>query len=292
MNKLLSHKTWNDYSSAEWLCIKISLAFFWLDVISSVSISYGHVPYPSGIFSLINGSFLASRHTVPVFTTCAFILAILYISEKWMRATTFLLFLLSLILFTLEESSGFLNRHYLYTAIFFAQYIAYYRNSARLNEERVQFAIQIIAGGYVLAGISKLRQSGLGWVTDAPMVSIQILKGYCFEYFNTGNIKQYEMGIKHASFILEHKYLAESLFAGSLFLELFAWLAVRNKLSAFVYGLFLTAMHMGINYFMNILISSIFYPMLVFMVNPVYLIYLLGRWMFNKIKPRLISTAG
>jgi hypothetical protein len=285
MSKLLSLKMWKEYTPAEWVCIKLSVAFFWLATVSSVTISHNGIPYPTGIFTFFNGSFLASIYTARAFEVCAFVLAILYVLEKWMTATTLMMFLVSLVLFTLEESSGFLNRDYLYTAIFFAQFIAYYRNKPWLNEERVQFAVQVIAGGYVLAGISKLNHSGLGWVTDAPLVSIQILKGYCFSYFNTGDIKNYALGMKHANFILQHKYLAESLFAGSLILELFAWIAVKNKATAFVYGILLTAMHMGIRHFMNILIGAIFYPMIIFMVNPVYLIYLLVKKLLSFIKP-------
>ena len=287
MSKLLNHSTWSDYSPNEWVCAKISVAYFWFVVVISVSINHQSIPYPTGIYSFIDGSLLASKYTVRIFSFFAFVLAVLYVREKWMTATIFLMFLLSLVLFTLEESGGILNRNYLYTAVFFAQFIAYYRNTERLNEERIQFAVQIIAGGYVLAGISKLQQSGIGWITSAPLVSIQIIKGYCFTYFNTGNIKDFEPGLRHANFILSHRYLAEGLFAGSLTLELFAWIAVINKRSAFIYGLLLLAMHIGISYFMNILIISIVYPMLIFMINPLYLIYGFVRRHIEIKKPQM-----
>ena len=256
---------------------KISVLFFWLVGVRSANINHELVPYPCGIFSFFNGSFLASPHTGLIFLIGACLLAILYMAEKWMTATTFLMFLLSLVLFSLEESNGILNRRGLFTAIFLAQCVAYFRNTGQLKEERVQFPVQIIAAGYVLAGISKIRESGFQWFTQAPMVSIQILKGYSYAYFNTGDIRQFEKGIKHANFILEHAFLAKALLGFSLFLELFAWIGVRNKQTTFIYGLTLAAMHLGIWYFMNILIGAIVYPMLIFMVNPLYLLYLLFR---------------
>ena len=183
------------------------------------------------------------------------------------------MFLLSLLCFTLEESNGILNRSSLYTMVFLAQSIAYFRNHAELKTERVQFPVQIIAAGYMLAGISKLRETGLMWVAEAPQASLQIVKGYCAAYFNFGDISQLQKGITLAAFALHHALFVKILFGVSLFLELFAWVAVKNKTRTLVYGLLLTGMHMGIYYFMHILIVAIFFPMLLFMVNPVYLLY-------------------
>jgi hypothetical protein len=284
MNRLLSHKFWHEYTTAEWMCTKILVAYYWLHVIMEASVDHERIPYPSGIFSIINGSFLLSEYTVVIFFILGLILVILYLAERWMAVTTLCMFLLSLFLFSLEESSGVLNRSGLYTMIFLAQAIAYYRNAPGLSRERVQFPIQIIAAGYILAGISKLQNSGLHWITDSPLMSIQVLKGYTYAYFNTGNLKDLQQGIKNADFILAHKYIVETLCASSLFLELFAWLAVRNKATAFVYGLMLFAMHMGILYFMNVLIVSIYYPMLIFMINPLYLFYVAANKAYTRIK--------
>lgn len=290
MSKPFSDSALNTYSDVEWKFTKISVLFFWLVGVRSANINTEQLPYPGGIFSFFNGSFLASPHTSLIFLIGACILAVFYMAEKWMTATTFLMFLLSLVLFSLEESSGILNRRGLFTAIFLAQCIAYFRNTSQLKEERIQFPVQIIAAGYVLAGISKVRESGLLWFTRAPMVSIQIIKGYSYAYFNTGDIRQFNKGMKHANFILQHAFLAKALLGTSLILELFAWVGVRNKQTTFIFGLMLAAMHLGIWYFMNILIAAVVYPMLIFMVNPLYLLYLLFRKLWPEKMPKAEIT--
>lgn len=156
---------------------------------------------------------------------------------------------------------------------FFVQFIAYYRNNANLKSERIQFPIQIIAAGYTLAGISKLYESGLGWVAQAPQASIQMLKNYCYAYYDTGDNLYLDKGMQLTTYALEHANTIKTLFAVSLFLELFACLALINKKSAFIYGLLLTSMHIGIFYFMHIIIIPVFIPMLTFMVNPWGLVY-------------------
>jgi len=158
---------------------------------------------------------------------------------------------------------------------FFAQFVAYYRNNIHLKEERIQFPVQIVAAGYMLAAISKLSVTGVIWINEAPQVSIQIMKNYAFSYFDTGNNATLQAGYAMSGFVLENALLCKLLFAISLFTELFAWVAVKNKLSSYIWGMMLVGMHIGIYIFMKILIVSIFVPMFVFMINPLYLIYLL-----------------
>ena len=157
--------------------------------------------------------------------------------------------------------------------IFLVQWIAYIKNGPNLNTERIQYAVQIIAAGYMLAAFSKLSQSGLGWISSAPMASLQVLKNFAFSYFDSGNINDLNTGVNMANFVLNHYIIAKMLLGFSLFTELFAWVAIRNKFGALLYGILLTCMHFGIYILMNILITAIFFPMLIFMVNPGYWLY-------------------
>lgn len=275
------------YSPPEWIGIKATLCLFWLGIVWFTSINQDNLPYPTGICRLFNCSILTSHYTFVTFLVISVTLSILYLLEKWMFITTLLMFLTSLLFFTLEESNGILNYNGLYTMIFLVQAFAYFRNNDNIKIERVQFPIQIIAAGYMLAGIAKLKESGLSWITEAPQASIQILKNYCYAYFDTGDIHYMDKGMKLANFVLENVFFAKMLFAISLFLELFAWIAIKNKQTALIYGLLLTAMHIGILYIMHILIFSIFMPMLIFLVNPLGLGFLAIHNLVsrNKISP-------
>ncbi len=282
MKKLFDHKFFQQYTNAEWIILKISFCWCWVGAIGISTFSHESVPYPSGICSLFDCSFLVTWHIYYGFYFTTLLLALLYILEKKMVVVTSLMCLMSLVVFTLEESSGILNRNTLYTLIFLVQAVAYFRNSPSHKTERIQFPIQMIAAGYMLAGISKLTESGLGWITDAPLASIQIIKNYGFSYFDTGDISFLNEGLSKVDVLLAHPFFAKLLFAFTLFLELFAWLAVKNKLRSFIYGLLLTSMHIGILYFMNIFIEGIFYPMFIFMVNPFYLLYFLSKGLYKK----------
>ena len=273
MNKVLNHKFWSEYSPIEWLAVKISVALFWFSLITNSSIETSGLPYPSGILSLFSPSALSSKYAVLICSVFAAGLIVLYLAEKWMTVITFLMFLLSLLVFTMEESCGIQNRKGLVTMLFLAQSIAYLRNNRYLNEERIQFPIQIIAAGYALAGFSKIKDSGFHWVLDGPRISLQVMKSYSFSYFDSGDITELNKGINYSDFILHHKVLLAGLLTASLAFELTAWLAAKNKQWAFVMGVLLTAMHIGIYFSMDILIKGVFYPMLVFLLNPLYLVF-------------------
>ena len=274
MRKLFDHNFLKEYTPAEWWILKVCLGIIWFGIVRHAFISPNGVPFPCGICSLINCSALVGAYTGYVFTGLAVVFSLLYIIEKQMRWVTLLMALLSLVCFTLEESNGILNRSSLYTLVFAAQSLAYFRNNANLKTERIQFAVQIIAAGYMLAGIAKMRETGLAWVSDSPQAVLQMLKGYCANYFNWGDKDQLQLGLDLANFALHHSLVVKWLFGFSLIFELFAFLAVKNKARTFVYGLLLTGMHIGIYYFMHIVIVAIFFPMLLFMVNPVYILYL------------------
>lgn len=284
MHNPFGHKFWAEYTDAEWTLLKVSLALLWIDIVHHVALNADAVLYPAGLCSLFNCSFLLHENLPFISLIAALILSVFYVAEKWMTVTTFLLFLLSLLLFTLEESNGILMRCGLYTMVFFAQFIAYWRKSPQLKTERVQMAIQIVAAGYVLAGISKLRESGLGWADNAPQASIQMVKSYCGYYVDSGELQQLQTGLQLSIFALKHALVVKILFGASLLLELFAWVSLKNKKYAFIYGLLLLSMHLGIIYFMHILIVAVFYPMLVLMVNPLFLLYASGSAIFKKIK--------
>lgn len=273
MHSALSYRFFNGHPKAEWFFIKISLMWIWLKIVHGIFLDTGQVPYPDGICRFFDCSVLVVNNASHYFYVAAVVLAVFYLCEKWMAVTTLMMFLLSLLLFTLEESNGILNRCALYTMVFLAQSIAYYKGGDKLRQNRIQYAVQIIAAGYFLAGSSKLIASGFHWITDAPQASIQILKNYSYAYFDTGNYADLQQGLTKAHFVLQHKFFVILLFGASLFLELTAWVALTGKRNTFIYGLLLLGMHMGILFFMDILIVAIFYPMLIFMVNPMYVGY-------------------
>ena len=64
------------------------------------------------------------------------------------------------------------------------------------------------------------------------------------------------------------------ILAFTLIIELFAVVSIINKKYAFVYGVLLVFMHIGIYLVLDVAIGGTYIPMLIFMVNPVFLFWI------------------
>lgn len=281
----------NRYTDIEWRFIKVLFVSFWIFIVFNFSSSYNSIPIPQGICKIIPCELLLSglpRYLLIFITAIVLILYVLEIHMFWM---TFFIFIISTIIFTIEESNGILRRLSLMTFIYFAQFLAYlvhrFYNKSNIRQNRIQFSVQAIVAAYTLSALSKLYESGIYWIVDGKRIPLQILKSYYQFYIDDGNLSILEKGLGIAQFIEEYPIIIYFLLFSTLFLEMFSLIAIINKKMAFIYGIFLLLMHIGIKLVMDIGIYSIAFPMVLFMINPVYLIWLtlkhyLGKCSFIK----------
>lgn len=262
-----------------WFCIKISFAWFWFRTILRMLEFGGKCPYPVGICNLYSFDPLFTAPGVWFLAILLLVCIVLYLSEKQMLFATGMLTLLSAIIISHHESNGIYLRATPYTTIFGAQFIAYLiaklQPRFNLSYYRQQYVVQIIAATYTLAAISKLSASGIGWIdSGTDLFPIQAMRGFSFRYFSTGDISVLQKGYEVSAFMIEHKWLLKLLLGSSLLLEMFCLLATLHPRIRFGYGLALAMMHIGIYYYMDILIAGLALPMAIFFINPLYLIVL------------------
>jgi len=255
----------------EWLSIKMSFILFWFITFYFSIISSHKIPLPVGICALVNIKWILYPITKIVFIFFTLILGILYIFEFKMRWICFFLFIISLITFSIEESNGIYNRNTLLTVIFFVQFFSYQRkNNAYHINNALQYSVQVIVGAYTLSAISKLFNSGLFWVLDGKRITLQILKSHFLVYSDYGNSSFLIIGGKLVEFIESHTFLVYFALSSSLILELFALVSLKNNKNTLLYGILLLLMHLGIYLTMNIFITAIIAPMIIFMINPLF----------------------
>ncbi|CAN5164968.1 hypothetical protein BH09BAC1_BH09BAC1_20050 [soil metagenome] len=285
------------YNEKEWLCIKISIMFLWVLFVLFIVKDYSGQPYAIGICKLFDCSIISTTVGRVVFVIANLVLAYCYIRDKYMVATTFLLGVSCLVYFSLQESNGIHNRCSLFTFIFFAQSIAYSLHKLgylqNILKYRIQFSVQAVAASYTLAALSKLTTSGFGWIADTPNMALQIVKSFSYRYIDYNDISIFNEGMTYAEWILDHSILVQLLLGFSLFLELFAVLALVNRRTALVYGLLLLGMHIGIAVLMDIWMMLIAYPMIVYLINPLYLfstINIKALPVLSRVKQRILAV--
>lgn len=71
--------------------------------------------------------------------------------------------------------------------------------------------------------------------------------------------------------LIEYPVVFSVLLFGALMIELTSSFALFNKKTRILYGLLLLSMHIGIWYLFHIKITAFIYPVLIFLLNPLYL---------------------
>lgn len=278
----------NSYTKLEWKFMKIALVIFWVNLIVNILFEYSSIPMPIGILGFLPANIFISFYIKSICLIAASIISIFYVYEKQMIFATFFLFIVSVVVFTIEESNGIFRRNDLFSFVFFAQFLSYVFKAKKIDsnigKNRIQFSVQVIAVGYTLSAISKINDSGFNWILDGKKIPLQIMKSFFYSYVNDGNYYFIQKGNETINNFNNNLYLIYFLLGFSLLLELFALISIFNKKNALIYGFLLMFMHIGIHVVLDISIKGIYIPMIIFMINPLFLISILIKKLNSKFK--------
>ncbi|MES2622490.1 MAG: hypothetical protein V4615_16685 [Bacteroidota bacterium] len=173
-----------------------------------------------------------------------------------MLLSIFLMAVLSVVIFSLEISNaGNSGRTEIMSMLFIIQFIAYLRYSLAGKQFKKQttaynvammYSIQIIAAAYIISGISKLSESGIAWVTEAQNISVRIIRSYASRAIDIEDSNLEQKGRNLAAFVLQNQALIKIGFAGVLFAEIFAFIAMFGKKYTHYYLIIILLLHGGI----------------------------------------------
>jgi hypothetical protein len=272
--------------------MKSSFSLIWLLSFLLVFSRYNYAPTPESIFKLLPGSFYLSYNAKIFLLSTNLLLIYFYIMEKHIWWSLLGLSLISLFAFSLEDSNSDFNRNTMITGIFFAQFFAYSIKKIYLDFDiekyRIQFSVQLISISYTISAISKLNTSGLNWITDGLLMPLQIMKTNYFGFVNDGNIAHITNARQIINLLDKYSFGVMFVLAFTLIIELFAVVSIINKKYAFVYGILLVFMHIGIYLVLDVAIGGTYIPMLIFMVNPMFLFWIT----LKKIKKTCMMLIG
>lgn len=275
----------NKHQNLEWISIKLCLAFVGIMGLYNMIKESHEIIAPVGICKIYSFDILFTPNGKIVINAILIIAMLFYILEKKMVWSTLVLSIISIIVISYHESNGIFNRATVMSGIWIAQFIAYlrfhYSSKFDIAKYRIQYPIQIIAAIYTLAGISKIEASGVFWFWNSELFSLQIFKNFFCSFADSGNLLFLQKANDFVAFFQNYSILGKSLLGISLFLELFCVIALKNKKLQILWGLGLLSMHLGIAFFMDIGISTVAFPMVIFFLNPFYFVLIVGKKIFE-----------
>jgi hypothetical protein len=180
--------------------------------------------------------------------------------------------LFSLMVFIHEEKTGTHYRNALLGACLLVLFISSLIHKD-WKQKGIWHAQQLVMATYFLSALSKIMASGIDWFNDAPNIILQLLKSYDQQYIDMGQKYWLQLGAERVTFFRANPFFVKGLLLGSFLLELFSPILIWKRNWILPYGLLLLVMHIGIFYYMEIIIPPIILPMIAFFINPTFEIF-------------------
>ena len=139
--------------------------------------------------------------------------------------------------------------------------------SLTTQNHSIHLAKVTIAAAYVVCGVAKLIKSDFLWIQKVPLLSVQITKANLRDYYNTLEPKTDFVSTEIPRLVVEYPNIARIFFGAGLFLELFAFLALRGRAWAMVMGIALITMHFFIDQIMALTFWTHMHCLAIFYVN-------------------------
>ncbi len=187
---------------------------------------------------------------------------------------------------TLQNSQGGISHvNQPLALIFLGQWLyGWYQLRAGVSDQRMQIHISkvILASCYVTAAITKLLVTDGTWMWRAPELAIQIIKATGDSYYS-GGVPPSAFPEYVAVSMVEHPWVTRLIVGPALLLELFAFLMLRDRRTAFVYALALIAGHEVIYALMKLAFWQWELLLLILFINPPY-------WLTKRLSGHKISA--
>jgi hypothetical protein len=281
--------------SGEMLLIRAALAYLiWTQLF--FGIAQATQTMPVGLAHFMDLSFLQNSAT---YESLRWGLAVALVA--WMAglctplATTYILFLISAV-GSLRNSYGNIHHGTQIVGMVMLGYTAGYfwktfqTRQARgmgqrflwadrqMHETASWWALQAAVAAYVIAGISKLDNSGWGWITGLVNLPLHVEKIGFQHYLSSGQLEPFEHSKDMAGMLAMYPNLTLWVVGSGLFFELFAFWALFSRWHASIFGVILFVMHLQIVWLMQLDFPLNSWVLALLFVNfPFYLMWLLRK---------------
>ncbi len=250
-----------DLGPQEMRAIRLVFAFvIWFTVPSALSLTTQ--PHPVGVARFFDLTFLSKPGVLTGMRIGLIPLLALYVWGRSSWLTVPLLLSATVLPGTLDNSQGS-SQHSLQVVslILLAQTLGVLAQATGLFGKAMDAPLkgprwniflsqQAIAAAYVVTAITKLRVSGLGWITESRNFPIQMTKNLRMQYYNTLEDATANAGFwatlphKVQAIFLESPNFCRLVLSSGLALELFAFLALLGRRWAAAYGALLIVFHL------------------------------------------------
>ncbi len=283
------------FAVAIYLSVKHMLPPLWGEAPKPHTLAfYPEAPEPVGIAKLIPLGWLSdpAAGRVAMWVMVAGLVAYAAVPLRLLKYPALVVLLVHNAVFTLNNSQGSTHHGYqIITLTLLAQVAVLWMPAVckwlkrrppipeglGVGDLWVYYSQLAIAGAYVIAGVSKLLRSGVGWIIESPLIAVQVVKTHSQNYYNYLQEEFAGMGMQYAEWIAAHPWLTRLMLTGGLLLELLAFLALIGRGWALAIGAAMIGLHVSISMVMHLHFPQNEQICLIFLVNLPFWAVLAGR---------------
>ncbi len=208
------------------------------------------------------------------------------------------LFGLTTAAFTLKNSQGALSHGtHIVPLVLFGQIVAHvhYRIASRRadaavalrgrsrEELAVDSGLQMIVALYLLTAITKIARTGGTWIRDLPMMAVSFVKANDLKYYtDLAPPDGLERSLAIGDYLAGHPTFTQIVIGSGLVLEAATILALFGRIPAFLIGVGLIGMHVGIKHLLGIEFRLNIWMIVIYLVNVPFL----AAWTWRRIAKR------
>jgi hypothetical protein len=235
--------------------------------LASLPTSRAELDFPNGLLRWIDMSWALDPTGYSIIILVLNAAAALYITGFAFPLSATVLFLCYLVTGTLHNSVGSISHYYqVMTLVLLGQSVAAWlwaiaakdrreawtRSPAELHSFTTRVTLQVLAGNYVLAALTKLVASKGAWIWNAQYMPVQYVKIQAQRYYT--NLEPADTGLGGAlnELCVQNPWLCMLVYAPGFFVELLAFIMLFGRAWQLFIGLAIIAMHALVELMMNL----------------------------------------
>lgn len=215
------------------------------------------------------------------FLVIACVLIAVYVLGYGIRFVLPVLAIMHMLVWTYHDSQGYTyHGHQMVSIMLFGQAaVAWWKRKQPNGEQHAQlwyYSRGIIIAGYITSVVTKIINSKGMWLWNSQYLCVEIIKTHRLSYYKDLEV-EFAGDPASATLMLHHPYLAIVLFGVGFFIELFAWLGMRDRKWSCFMGVCIIVLHLSIAWLMRLSFTNHQILCFIFLVNVPWLIAVVLR---------------
>lgn len=270
-------------SSLEWTLLRVAFAVLLMNTFSDWHpYDFSGQPAPVGIARWIDLTWLHHEGVYRWMFGGACVCSALYVLGIGLRIVLPVLTLAQVMVFTYNNSQGFTDHsmQLVSMVLLFQTIVVWWKRGEAADKLRAWlwfYSRGIVLFSYVASALTKIINTRGLWVWRSKDLCIEIVKTQRYDYYK--DLDPAFMGDPPvAVWLLHHPLAAQAMFGAGFFLELFAFLGLRDRLWSALIGIAIIGMHRSITLLMGLSFANHEWLSLIFLINiPGWILLLWSR---------------